>query len=75
MCSSDLKTASIVSRIREQYPDLPIIATGGPSRESILETIHAGANSITYTPPTNHELFKGKMAMYREIENNKYMNQ
>ena len=40
--------------------------------ESILETIEAGANAITYTPPTNGQLFKHKMHEYREIENRKY---
>lgn len=45
------------------------MATGGPTNESILETIAAGANAITYTPPTNGELFRVKMEQYREIEN------
>ncbi len=35
----------------------PIIATGGPTEESILRTIQAGANAITYTPPTTGQLF------------------
>ena len=34
-----------------------------------METIAAGANAITYTPPTNGELFRVKMEHYREIEN------
>ncbi len=42
------------------------------AEESILETIEAGANAITYTPPTNSQLFKHKMQEYREIENKKY---
>lgn len=71
--SGGSKTASIVRKIRERYPQLPIIATGGPTRESILETIRAGANSITYTPPSNHELFKSRMIEYRQIENDKYL--
>lgn len=70
--SGGAQTVRIVEKIRKEYPDIPIIATGGPSRESILETIKAGANCITYTPPTNCELFKAKMKMYREIENSKY---
>ena len=67
--SGGSKTASIVRKIRQQYPTIPIIATGGPTDESILETIAAGANAITYTPPTNGELFRVKMDHYREIEN------
>lgn len=59
------KTVDIVRKIRGQYPDVPIIATGGPSDETILETIRAGANAITITPPTSAELFKIKMDKYR----------
>ena len=53
--------------IRKEYPDVAIIATGGPTNESILETIEAGANAITYTPPSNGELFARTMKKYREI--------
>lgn len=59
------KTAEIVSRIRHQFPDVPIIATGGPDDESIYKTIEAGANAITFTPPTNGEIFKQLMNEYR----------
>lgn len=65
------QTIDIVKAIREQDPDVPIIATGGPTDESILATIKAGANAITYTPPTNGELFRAKMELYREQERNK----
>jgi len=58
-------TAKIIRKIREIYPDLPIIATGGPTDESILETIEAGANAITYTPPSNTEIMKELMDKYR----------
>ena len=70
--SGGANTVRIVEKIRREYPDIPIIATGGPNKESILQTIRAGANCITYTPPTNCELFKEKMKLYREIENSKY---
>lgn len=66
--SGGAKTATIVGKIRRQYPDLPIIATGGPTEESILETIRAGANTITYTPPSNGDLFKVMMEKYRQDE-------
>ena len=59
------KTPAIVRSIRERFPDVPIIATGGPTEESILETIRAGANAITYTPPTNGSLFAESMRRYR----------
>lgn len=58
-------TPAIVRRVRERFPDVPIIATGGPTDETILATIRAGANAITYTPPTNGELFAQSMARYR----------
>lgn len=70
--SGGAATVRIVEKIRKEYPDIPIIATGGPNKESILQTIRAGANCITYTPPTNSELFKEKMKLYRELENDKF---
>lgn len=70
--SGGANTPNIIRKIREKYPYIPIIATGGKTEEAILETIEAGANAITYTPPTTSELFKHKMKEYREIENKKY---
>ena len=55
--SGAAKTPEIVAQIREQFPDVPIIATGGPREEDIRRTIQAGANAITYTPPTTGQLF------------------
>lgn len=63
--SGAAKTPEIVRGIRVRFPEVPIIATGGPTDETILETIHAGANAITYTPPSNGELFAQSMARYR----------
>ena len=60
-------TADIVRKIRSEYPEVPIIASGGKSNDSIAATIEAGANAITYTPPTAQELFKVTMAKYREL--------
>ena len=57
--SAAARTPEVVRILRERYPDLPIIATGGPSRESIRETVAAGANAISFTPPTAEELFHG----------------
>lgn len=59
------KTAYIVKKIREQFPDFPIIATGGPTEETIMETIEAGANAITYTPPSLADIFSEMMIKYR----------
>lgn len=60
-----LDTPKIVRRIRKEYPNIPIIASGGKTEESVLETIEAGANAITYTPPSTMELFKDMMESYR----------
>lgn len=62
------KTADIIRKIRKNHYDIPIIATGGPTDESIRETIEAGANAITWTPPSNGEIFKDVMAAYRKGE-------
>ena len=63
------KTPDLVRSIRQRYPEVPIIATGGNRPETITATIEAGANAITYTPPTARELFKTMMSKYREEEN------
>lgn len=60
------RTPDIVRMIDSKYPDVPIIASGGSTPESIRETIRAGANAITYTPPTTRELFVDVMEQYRE---------
>ncbi len=70
--SGGSETINIVQTIRKEYPHVPIIATGGPTAESILKTIEAGANAITYTPPSNGKLFRVKMDLYREQERKKY---
>ena len=66
--SGAAKTAQIVEKIRGSFPQVPIIATGGPTEETIRATIEAGANAITYTPPTNGELFSELMKKYRDVE-------
>lgn len=59
------KTAEIVRKIRKIDKDVAIIATGGKTNETIREAIDAGANGISYTPPTTGELFKKIMTKYR----------
>ena len=62
------QTPEVVAAIRKQFPELPIIATGGPTDESLEQTIAAGANAIVWTPPTPGEVFKEIMAAYRKGE-------
>lgn len=64
--SGGRETAELVRRIRKDLgDDFPIIATGGKTEESIMETILAGANAITYTPPSTAEIFQEVMESYR----------
>ena len=59
-------TVEIVKWVREQYPDIPIIASGGKSDKSIEDTINAGANAITYTAyGMMEQYFHEKMETYR----------
>ena len=59
-------TPRVVAHIRADYPEIPIIATGGPTDDSIRETIAAGANAITYTPPPSGTIFSESMTKYRD---------
>lgn len=65
--SGGKNTPTLLKRVRELVgPEFPIIGTGGPNEEYIQKTIDAGANSITYTPPSNAELFTEMMKKYRK---------
>ncbi|WP_071131199.1 hydrolase [Enterococcus timonensis] len=66
--SAGKDTVATVKHFRNLYPQLPIIATGGNTDEQICNTIAAGANAVTYTPPSNGELFAKKMEKYRKTE-------
>ena len=62
-------TAALVREIRKNIGDkFPIIATGGKNGEQILETIEAGANAISYTPPSSSDVFGSMMDAYRNEE-------
>ncbi|MCI8609788.1 MAG: hydrolase [Firmicutes bacterium] len=62
------RTPEVVRNIKACYPQAPIIATGGPTGETILATIEAGADCISYTPPSTAEIFADIMRRYREQE-------
>ncbi len=65
--SGAAKTPEIVKEIRGLVGNtFPIIATGGHSSESIKATIAAGANAISYTPPSSAEVFGTVMENYRK---------
>lgn len=60
------QTPKIVEKIRKDFPYIPIIASGGNHPDAIKRTIDAGANAITYTPPTTQVLFSELMKKYRD---------
>ena len=66
--SAAARTPEVVRKIREKFPKVPIIATGGTTPETILATIEAGADCISYTPPSTAEIFADIMKSYREQE-------
>ena len=63
--SGGKNTAKIVSNIKRNFPEFPVIATGGPTEETVRQTISAGANAITYTPPTSADVMGQLMDKYR----------
>ena len=59
------RTPEIVKGIRQKFPKVPIVASGGKTPESVTATIEAGANAIVYTPPSSAALFRELMDSYR----------
>ena len=66
--SAAARTPEVVRAIRKNFPDVPIIATGGPTEETIAATIEAGADCISWTPPSTAEMFADIMQKYRSHE-------
>ncbi|UPU38363.1 hydrolase [Erysipelothrix sp. Poltava] len=64
--SAAARTPEVVAAIRKNHPQVPIIATGGPTEESCRKTIQFGANAVSFTPPSTADMFKDLMATYRE---------
>ncbi|WP_202613276.1 dioxygenase [Bifidobacterium tibiigranuli] len=61
-------TPEVVARIKERYPSIPLIASSGGSPESIRSTMNAGANALSWTPPSVENLQKEMMRHYRKGE-------
>ena len=59
------RTAQVVASIRAHHPEIPILASGGGREDRILATIDAGADAITWTPPSAQQLQSQMMAKYR----------
>ena len=60
------QTRDVVEAINDECK-VPIIASGGPTEETIAETIKAGADAITYTPPPIQLIMGELMEKYREL--------
>lgn len=58
-------TPDIVRHIRNIDDRIAVIATGGKSDDTIAKVIEAGANAVSYTPPSTAELFKETMIRFR----------
>ena len=61
-------TPAVLRELREIYPNLPLIASGGRSSLSVRETVQAGANAVIWTPPSAQQLQADMMRRYREAE-------
>lgn len=61
-------TPQVLRELRKHYPNLPLIAPGGKTPESIRETIAAGANAIIWTPPSAQQLQTDMMQRYRKMK-------
>lgn len=59
--ASGKNTPDVVAKVRAAFPNIPIMASGGPTAASIVATINAGADAITWTPPSLDELQKALM--------------
>lgn len=55
------ETPDVVAKVRNAFPSIPIIASGGPTGETIIATINAGADAVTWTPPSLDVLQKSLM--------------
>ena len=65
--AAGMRTADVVRELRAVLPDVPIIASGGKTDESILTTIEAGADAISWTPPNIQEIQHIVMERYRSM--------
>ncbi len=61
------RTVEVVAALRGRYPELPIIATGGPTDASIEATVAAGADAVTWTPPDIRQLERAVMEKARRL--------
>ncbi|MFT8639103.1 MAG: dioxygenase [Bifidobacterium sp.] len=58
-------TTSVVRGIRAHHPEIPILASCGSTDINIASTLEAGADALTWTPPSAQLLQTQMMARYR----------
>lgn len=59
-------TCAVIEALREAFPNLPIIATGGKNGEAATATARSGANALIWAPPSITQLQSEMMVRYRE---------
>lgn len=64
--STGENTAQTIRKIRQDHPDIPIMANGGPFDSTIRQTIASGADAIVYNPPTATEMMR---SLFDELRN------
>lgn len=60
------QTLTIVKHIRQHFPHIPIICTGGKSLQDITRVIENKVKAVILTPPSNATMFKKAMENYRK---------
>ncbi|MFT8705292.1 MAG: dioxygenase [Bifidobacterium sp.] len=58
-------TTATVTSIRAHHPEIPILASCGSTENTIVNTLQAGADALTWTPPSAQQLQSQMMARYR----------
>ncbi len=67
--STGESTPLTIRSIRENHPNIPIMANGGPFDSTIRETIASGADAIVYNPPTATEMIRSIFDEFRNTVN------
>ena len=60
------RTEEVVAAVRAAYPELPVMASGGPTEQTVAATIAAGAQAVSWTPPNIQDLEHALMDRTRE---------
>lgn len=59
-------TLEIVAHLQRNYPNFPIISTGGKTFDSLQNIVNKKISAVILTPPSNAELFRTIMDTYRQ---------